>query len=600
MSVIKGYKLPFQKMPSQSRPPCEPGWSPVEQNVIRLAINELVEIGAITLVQSCQGQYVSKIFVILKSDGTPRLILNLKSLNTFLYTTHFKMENYKTVERLIQRETFMSSLDLKNAYHLIPIIEQHRKYLRFCFNGKLYQYNCLPFGLSSAPLVFTKMLKPIVSLLRSRNLMSVVYLDDFLLLGDSYTNCENNVKNTVTLLEKLGFLINYKKSKLVPSTEIKYLGFLFNSLSMTISLPKEKIVKMTALLKKISVRHSTSIRKFAKFLGTLCSNCPAVKYGWVYTKNFERQKFFALQQSNGDFNAQMLLPASLREDFEWWIKHIPTASNSILKDSYRLEVFSDASKTGWGGYCNAEHVYGFWTESEKSYHINYLELKAVFFVTQHFAKDLINSSILCRIDNSTAIAYINKMGSVQHQALNQLSRLIWQWCEQKNIFLFASYIKSKDNVQADKASRMHLAKETEWELMDEAFRDIVEGFGMPDIDLFATSFNTKCKKFVSWLGDPQCVAVDAFTCDWSKFFFYAFPPFSVILRVLRKITEDQARGVVVVPFWPSQPWYPLFSSLLVSKPLFFQPSEKLLSFRELPHPLWEKIFLVAGVLSWRH
>lgn len=110
----------------------------------------------------------------------------------------------------------------------------------------------------------------------------------------------------------------------------------------------------------------------------------------------------------------MLLPASLREDFEWLIKHISKANNSLLQDSYRLEVFSDASKTEWGGYCNAEHVYGFWRESEKSCHVNYLELKAVFFVIQHFAKELINSSILCRIDNSTDIVYINKMGSVQH------------------------------------------------------------------------------------------------------------------------------------------------------------------------------------------
>lgn len=109
-------------------------------------------------------------------------------------------------------------------------------------------------------------------------------------------------------------------------------------------------------------------------------------------------------------------------------------------------------------------------------------------------------------------------------------------------------MKLEDNVQADKASRMHLAKETEWELMDEAFRDIVGVFGMPDIDLFASSFNTNCKRFVPWLGDPQCVTVDAFTCNWSNFFVYAFPPFSLILRVLRKITEDQARGIVVVPF----------------------------------------------------
>uniref|UniRef100_A0A1Y1M5T5 Reverse transcriptase domain-containing protein n=1 Tax=Photinus pyralis TaxID=7054 RepID=A0A1Y1M5T5_PHOPY len=507
------------------------------------------------------------------------------------------MEDHKTVTKLIQKGSFMATLDLKDAYHLIPIFKQHKKYLRFYFNSQLYEYNCLPFGLNSAPLVFTKIMKPILAYLRSRNHTCVLFLDDFLLFGNSQKECHNNIMSTIKLLQNLGFIVNYKKSVLCPSTCVRYLGFLYNSTTMTVSLPEEKIFKVLKLLRKFSNSRNCRIREFARFLGTLCSICPAVKYGWVYTKLFEREKFLALKKSAGNFNAKMEISSILKEDFKWWLTNLSTANNSIKKDSYCMEVFSDASNTGWGGYCNGERIHGFWTESEKTYHINYLELKAVYLVLKHFAKNASDCNILFRVDNTTAMAYINKMGSVQHQSLNKLSRIIWQWCEGKNIYLYASYIKSKDNFEADAQSRLKLSKETEWEISNLVFKDIISTFGKPEVDLFASKMNAKCKRFVSWLGDSECIAVDAFTIKWNKFFFYAFPPFSVILRALQKIKGEKARGIVVVPFWTSQPWYPLFTSLLESTPLVFEANERLLSFRNVPHPLWRKISLVAGVLS---
>lgn len=126
------------------------------------------------------------------------------------------------------------------------------------------------------------------------------------------------------------------------------------------------------------------------------------------------------------------------------------------------------------------------------------------------------------------------MGSVQFPVLNKLSTSIWQWCEARNIFIFASYIRSQNNVEADSESRRTLAQETEWQLSDTAFGKIVSSFGSPDIDLFASRANRKCHKYISWLGDSECASVDAFKGDWKTYFFYTFPPFPLILRVLQK------------------------------------------------------------------
>lgn len=111
-----------------------------------------------------------------------------------------------------------------------------------------------------------------------------------------------------------------------------------------------------------------------------------------------------------------------------------------------------------------------------------------------------------------------------------------------------------------------------------AFNQICTRFGHPDIDLFASRVNHRCQTFVAWHRDPDAFAIDAFTPSWKDLDFYTFPPFSMILRVLRKIITDRAKGVIVVPYWPSQLWHPMFSSLLAEPPIFLSPDPHLFVF----------------------
>ena len=123
----------------------------------------------------------------------------------------------------------MATMDLKDAYFLIPIARSYKKYLRFCFKGKLFQFNCLPFGLCTGPRVFTKLLKPLAHMLRSMGLLSVIYLNDILLLGNTVQNCSLNVQKTKSLVKSLGFILNFDKCLLIPSNERTFLGFVIDS-----------------------------------------------------------------------------------------------------------------------------------------------------------------------------------------------------------------------------------------------------------------------------------------------------------------------------------------------------------------------------------
>jgi len=183
LQTIAGYRLPFtQHPPPQINEPLIQ-LSNLEQQICHQEVSRLLEKGTIELVSDSEGQFLSPYFAIKKSSGGWRFILNLKRLNRFVDTPHFKIENWKNVICLLSPENYLASIDLEDAYFLISINPDDRKFLRFSFQSRLYQFRVLLFGLASAPYIFTKILKPVLHSLRNKGLFSVAYLDDFLLIA---------------------------------------------------------------------------------------------------------------------------------------------------------------------------------------------------------------------------------------------------------------------------------------------------------------------------------------------------------------------------------------------------------------------------------
>ena len=166
------------------------------------------------------------------------------------------------------------------------------------------------------------------------------------------------------------------------------------------------------------------------------------------------------------------------------------------------------------------------------------------------------------MDNTTAVAYVNHMGGSKSLPCNDLAKEIWEWCANRNITLSATHLPGKQNVIADKESRKFNDR-TEWKLNEQAFNKIRHRFGTPDIDLFASRLNYQVPRYVSWKPDPGAEAVDAFSLDWNKLKFYAFPPFCLVGRCIQKIMQDKAQGILVVPNWTTQAWFPFLKDIQV-------------------------------------
>lgn len=596
LAAVENFRLPFLSTPSQIKPPNSFIFSKTEIPHAEKAIHKLLKIGAIIKVEPDSVQFISRIFLVPKKEpDSYRLVINLKKLNEFVISPHFKMENYKSVLTLIEKNCYMASIDLVDAYHAIPVHPDDQKFLRFEYNGKLFQFTCLPFGISCGPRLFTKILRPVMALLRNQRHISNQYLDDLLLIGKTKVACLQNVRSTRMLLKSLGFAIS-QKSKLTPAMKIEYLGLLYDSEIMRVSLPERKIDKITKLINKVLPRASISIKDLAGLIGNLVAACPGVAYGSIYTRGLEAIRNLALIESNGNFRGRCTLNSECILDLQWWLNKLPNPYNHIRSDQFALTLTTDSSKTGWGAHTESGVTRGFWSEAERHLHINTLELIAVLNGLKSLCNTASHCTILIRCDNTTTIAYINKFGGCRSEINLEWAKVLWRWCEEREVWLFASYIKSSDNWLADKKSREKL-DESDFSLDDGSFNNICSKFGQPDIDLFATSLSAKCRRFASWFPDPASEVVDAFTIKWDNY-FYAFPPFSQISRVLKKIKTDQATGIVVVPDWCSQIWFPHFSLLLASEILVMKPQSYDLRspYTNSSHPLCRKMNLLVAVL----
>ena len=225
------------------------------------------------------------------------MILNLKKLNKHIAHNHFKIDTLQSCINLMNKNYYMGSLDLSDAYYSISISPESQKYLKFRVGHQLNKFITLPNGLSSAPRIFTKLMKPVYSKLRTRGHISSGYLDDSFLLGDTPDQCKANIYDTrFTPFGDLGFNVSREKSITHPTQVIEHVGFVLNSINMTMTLPKEKIDKIIQLGSDILESQSCSIRETAKLIGTPVTCYPDVEYGPLFYKQLELEKFAALKK----------------------------------------------------------------------------------------------------------------------------------------------------------------------------------------------------------------------------------------------------------------------------------------------------------------
>lgn len=241
---------------------------------------------------------------------------------------------------------------------------------------------------------------------------------------------------------------------------------------------------------------------------------------------------------------------------------------------------------------------GLWSQEMASLHINHLELEAVRLVLLHMAPSLTGKAITIHGDNTTALAYLRNQGGTRSFPLYQKAKDILFWCRDQGITLSVQFVPGKLNALADQLSRSRQLLPTEWTICHSALQKVWSRWQKPLIDLFATKYTNRLILYVSPVSDPAALATDAFAITWRGLQAYAYPPTSLIPRVLAKYTSEGPTLILVTPYWPTSAWFPDLLSLACDDPLPLNLSEgQLVQPRTgQPHPNLEVLHLTAWML----
>ena len=178
----------------------------------------------------------------------------------------------------------------------------------------------------------------------------IIYIDDMLLIHQCPTTLAKHADIALATFQNCGFVINFEKSQLTPSTQAEFLGFWFDTVEFTITLTQQKTVAALKLVKQLlRVKFKCKIRLVAKVIGTLVAIFPCCEDGPLYYRSLECDKMKALHET-GSWNGSMVLSKSGREELQWWNTLLAQGppSKSLKQKSYNVHFFSDATLEGWG------------------------------------------------------------------------------------------------------------------------------------------------------------------------------------------------------------------------------------------------------------
>lgn len=560
-----------------TRPPLTRSWrlyesvsdrTPQDQvPLLQSHVRELLEKQAVEQVHNLSSLgFYSLMFLVPKKNGKLRPIIDLRRLNDFLLIPSFQMETSGSVAAAVQPGDWATSLDLTDAYFHVPIAPWFRKYLRIVVLGKVYQYRALPFGLSTSPLAFTKMLEPLAVFLHSHGVVLHRYLDDLLIRSQSRSQCLAWTHSLLDLLVRLGLGVSLEKSDLVPSQTFTYIGIRFLTDRGLMSPPDDRVSNIRVACQAV-IKQPTTARQWLSLIGLLGSAEKQVPFGRIHIRPIHlclRRQFLI---GVHPLSRLVSIDKDAEQAMHWWMDDANLLRGQPL-GLYQPDVtlFTDACLASWGAHTETFHASGLWTPHESTLSINALELMAVLRVLQLHGSRWTGRKLLVVTDNSTAVAYINNQGGTRSMMCLDVTFDIFHWVQTLGLSIRARHIPGRLNRLADLLSRQQAIVNTEWTLLPSLIARLWSLWGRPHLDLMATSWNNQLPLYVSPFPDPRAFGVDAMSLSWDGMDAYVFPPWAQIQPLLIKLQSHQCCLTAVLPRWPNRAWFPLLLQSLIDSP----------------------------------
>jgi hypothetical protein len=410
--------------------------------------------------------------VFKKGGAKPRLIHNLSwprfgdSVNRHITQFEIKLDAFDravTMLTLLGKNTYMAKLDIEAAYRCVPIAPTDWPLMGFKWRNGYYFDSVMQFGTASATAIF-EWFSSAAELMAVKILLIqhiVHYIDDFMLLATTESQCERQLDALLKLFELLGLPVAPHKIERA-SQVMSLLGVLFNSVTMTISLSQDRVQSILSLLRTWNGRTTASRNELQSLIGTLSFAAKVVPMSRIFLRRMIEQ--LKLVPVSLPQSAQRWLGADFFRDVAWWAQFISLYNGKQLQRNCSTRstthIFTDACVPGYGACCGVDWYSQTWSAEEettardslKRDSMPWKECYAVAVALATFAPRCLGQRIVVHSDCMPVVSAWIK-GDSARPALAKLLRTIMFICATHDIELRIQFIPGADNILADALSR---------------------------------------------------------------------------------------------------------------------------------------------------
>jgi hypothetical protein len=624
-----GVKLTFT-----SAPPSPLRTSPllIEPKDVEFALEDLAKgdrLGAYQPLVSGGSDYLARSRVHTQPGGKRRIILNFRHVNAACKKQSCRYEGIRDLSTLLRPGDWLLSLDLSAAFWHVPLHASAAKYLSFHFALPRFYIDtdgtrrstpapsgsyivddyivversaaALPFGWTSSPFVFTKVVKVLARAMRARGIRCLWFLDDCLVSLPTRAQAIRARAVIEEMLASAGFAKAPDKGVWEPTQQLPdHLGYTISTQGRgELRVPQRRCTSISSAAKDLLCRAKRDARRvptelLQTFIGRAASVTQAVRQArfWIRSLHDVCELFAA---------TSTLDRAALRDLQTWADFHVDSPANGVplWPEEPSAAIYTDASGTiGFGSVLEAPraarsaHGYlfqrpnlpgsfatdaagggrqgvkfsgGFWSPEERLlYHITLKELIAVRRGLLMHADDLRGRVVRLWEDNMAVVHIIQNCTSRSPALMAEL-RLLLTLLDELQIDLRPRYIRSALN-PADFYSRM--VQRDAWSLRPAVQRMVatkarrVHGQGI-SLDPFACHQFAVCARYASLLSDPAALSADGLALSWTheRGSVWLNPPWALLAQCIAKLHSERPAAVLIVPEWQTQVWWPALLAL---------------------------------------
>lgn len=525
-------------------------WSFSSAELLKLLLWEAIEIaepedGTVVTVENPLG--------VADQDGKQRLFLNGRYVNIFLKELPFQYQRLRDVLLFLEKESFMSTLDLKSGYYHVFLHPSFRQYMGFRVGNLVFRYTVPAFGLSQACFLFTKLMNEPAKALRFRGVPVSDYIDDGFSGARTFARCLFQVVGAVLLLGALGAFLGMPKCHVLPEQIRQWFGFLVNSVDETFELSPSRLAKLKRQLMEVRQASHVTARALASLAGRIVSASPAVLPASLYSR-----PLFEAISGRLCWDAFFPNQESVKETALFWLKKLDRFNGRPWRPApVNLRATVDASGLGFGGTLSAGEsdpviFRGTFSAHEAGASSTARELSgylgALRVAAYLHASKLRGSSLLITGDSQSATSDINRFRS-SNPVLNRLLRQMFDLCLEAGCDIQAQWVPREHITLADAISREPDA--SDWGLDPAIVKAIIRHFNVRiSADLFASATHHVSVNFVSKFYEPGCTAVQALRLDWRTILdvnqsAWVFPPTPLTGAALDRIRTFKINAIFV-------------------------------------------------------